>query len=286
MSNKLVFTTPCSFNHEEFGCASFGFADAPDPTDPERREFPIDLEGEAYYGMLDDILKQIPEKGKNGKWQAGIVLFANCGRENEFVHKLSEKVKCPLVGGAAAINPVNGMRGLIAGGWDVAVYMICDPKHKVTVETKNIHDNMLGMYEIEFTDPRVADSIEGEDALYWYMNRRAEYGFGENDFEHMTFSDENNVNVHLSSEGGRLVAGRDLCRNMILRCVDTNVYEELADFYNDPDAIVFGCAGLKGILEKDLNIPGTGLFMFGEVVTMKNGVSEFGNLMLTKLVVR
>lgn len=31
--------------------------------------------------------------------------------------------------------------------------------------------------------------------------------------------------------------------------------------------------------------PGAGLFMFGEVVTLE-GVSEFGNLMLSKLIIR
>ena len=63
------------------------------------------------------------------------------------------------------------------------------------------------------------------------------------------------------------------------------VLPRMRAFYDDKDAVIFGCAGLKGILPGTLNTPGTGLFMFGEVCTA-GGVSEFGNLMLSKLRLR
>ena len=56
-------------------------------------------------------------------------------------------------------------------------------------------------------------------------------------------------------------------------------------FYDDPDAIVFGCAGLSGLLDKPLDTDSLGLFLFGEVCTV-DGVAEFGNLMLSKLIIR
>ncbi len=41
---------------------------------------------------------------------------------------------------------------------------------------------------------------------------------------------------------------------------------------------------LKGILDTDLDSPNIGLFMFGEVCTV-DGHSDFGNLMLSKLII-
>ena len=70
---------------------------------------------------------------------------------------------------------------------------------------------------------------------------------------------------------------------MYLRYVqEEKVQERMRAFYDDRDAIIFGCAGLKGILKEALHTEGIGLFMFGEVCT-KGEVSEFGNLMLSKI---
>ena len=60
------------------------------------------------------------------------------------------------------------------------------------------------------------------------------------------------------------------------------VLPRMQAFYDDPDALIFGCAGLKGILPAELHSPGLGLFLFGEVCTV-NDQAEFGNLMLSKL---
>lgn len=96
-------------------------------------------------------------------------------------------------------------------------------------------------------------------------------------------SDENNVNAHLSKPEDRIKSGRDLCETMILRYVDhARVYETIRGFYDDPEAIVFGCAGLSGILDKPLDTTSLGLFLFGEVC-MADDRAEFGNLMLSKL---
>ena len=56
----------------------------------------------------------------------------------------------------------------------------------------------------------------------------------------------------------------------------------MRSFYDDEDAIVFGCAGLSGLLDKPLDTKSLGLFLFGEVCTVGNR-AEFGNLMLSKL---
>jgi Asp/Glu/hydantoin racemase len=81
-------------------------------------------------------------------------------------------------------------------------------------------------------------------------------------------------------------SGRDVHEKMVLRRVaHEKVYDAMQAFYNDKDAIVFGCAGLSGLLDKPLENDSMGLFLFGEVCTV-DGIAEFGNLMLSKLVIK
>lgn len=282
----IHFATPGIYKTDGFGCASFGFAGSPDPQKDAVREWKEEINGQVYSGMLEDVLEEIPAEGPFGRWQGGIVLFGNCGGENEFIHKLYEKTGCAYTGGAAAFDSSEGKTGLISGDGQVAVFMISDPSYDISIESENIHSNILGTHKIGFKDPRVFETIDGEDAVSWFVNKREEFGFDASDFEHMTFSDMNNVNCHTSMSDGKLVSGRDLCEEMILRYVKKgDVYPKMNAFYNDDEAVIFGCAGLKGILEQDIMLDSKGMFMFGEVAAM-NGIPEFGNLMLSKIIIR
>ena len=277
---KLTFTTPCAFADNALA-ATFGFSGAPAPDAATQRTAAIELEGVLLTGTYEEILTAIDDTPN----QAGIVLPGNAGGENDFIHALQEKAKCHLTGGAAAIDPVSGKAGLIAGGGQAAVFLVRDERYDVKVVSENIHDVILGECKIEMDGKRTFKTINGEDALTWYNAQRAKYGIGENDFEHLTFSDTLGVNAHTSLNNGRLVAGRDLAPTMILRMVPADqVFPKMDAFYADPNALVFGCAGLKGILPKPIEGDGMGMFMFGEVCTV-DGVSEFGNLMLSKLCV-
>jgi hypothetical protein len=104
-----------------------------------------------------------------------------------------------------------------------------------------------------------------------------------------TGADKRRIGYFESSDGGTLFLDEiggislNLQSKMLLRYVPQNlVRDRMARFYDDPAAIIFGCAGLKGLLEEPLESPGPGLFLYGEVCTA-NGVSQFGNLMLSKL---
>lgn len=276
---KLTFTTPCAFDSHALA-ASFGFAGAPDPEAKTIRTSDIEPEGVLLTGTYEEILSALDGTPN----QAGIVVLGNCGGENDFIRALQAKAGCPLTGGAAAIDPVTGRSGLIAGGGQAAVFLIRDPRYRVEVVSENIHTTLLGTHHIEFDEGRLFKTIDGQDALTWYNARRAELGIPLGDFEHLTFSDPQGVNAHTFLRDGRLAAGRDLCDTMILRLVKPEqVYPRMAAFYSDPTALVFGCAGLKGILPQPIPGGGTGLFMFGEVCTVA-GVSQFGNLMLSKLI--
>ena len=106
---KMIFYTPVCGRADGFGAASFGFAGAEDETALNKVVCPFDIEGMVVSGKYTECLKNIPD----GKWQAGIVLLGNAGNENEFIKALAEKTGTPLVGGAAAINPITGEKGIV-----------------------------------------------------------------------------------------------------------------------------------------------------------------------------
>ena len=276
---KIEFYTPSYGVTDNFGAATFGFVGAEDETTKEIIHFDADLNGVMICGTYKECLDNIPE----GIWDVGIVLLGNKGDENAFIDALSKKVNAPLVGGGAAINPISGESGLISGGAEAAIFLISDENYKFETYFENIHKDILSEHEISFSNPRVIDKIDGIDACIWLKEKKAELGVLESDFEHLTLSDMNGINAHLSLVDGKICSGRDVTSKMQLRYVaEKDVWDRMAAFYNDKDAIVFGCAGLKGILPKKLGTQGIGLFMFGEVCTTAS-VSEFGNLMLSKL---
>lgn len=276
---KIEFYTPSYGVTKNFGAATFGFVGAEDETKKAIISHSADVNGVMICGTYEECLEKIPE----GTWDVGIVFLGNSGNENWFVHALSKKINAPLVGGGAAINPTTGESGLITASSQAAVLLIADDNYNFEVCYKNIHEDILGEHEITFSNPRVIDKIDGVEAGAWLKEKKAALGLSENDFEHLTFSDMNGINAHLSCVDGKICSGRDVAPKMQLRYVaEKDVWDRMHAFYNDKDAIVFGCAGLKGILPEKLGTEGIGLFMFGEVCTT-DSVSEFGNLMLSKL---
>ena len=275
---KIEFYTPSHGVTEEFGGASLGFAGAEDANVSNKITCPFDINGVMVSGSYEDCLKNIPE----AKYQAGIVLLGNAGNENQFIRSLADKVKAPLVGGSAATNSVTGESALILGRGEAAVFMINDDRYEVEAVSQNIHYDILSKHTISFSQ-RWIDTIDGCEAKKWLEDKKAELGVSEDDFEHLTFADEHGINVHLSVVDGRIFSGRDLAETLYLRYVPHGeVQKRIQAFYDDKDAVVFGCAGLKGILDTGLCSKGTGLFMFGEVCTV-DGYSDFGNLMLSKI---
>ena len=273
---NLTFFTPSALDpSQEFGAASFGFVGAEDPSAANCKQSPMEIDGTILHGSYEEILAALPK----GDFQAGIVLLGNAGGENEFIRTLSSRLCIPLTGGAAAFTDESG---LICGGGQAAVALLRDPGYDIRVVSENIH-TPLSRHTIGFTDPRQIDTIDGENALSWYTEKRKELGLSEEDFEHLTLTDPWGINAHLSVAEGRLCSGRDVEAEMELRYVAPDaVYPKMQAFYDDPSAIIFGCAGLKGILPRNLTTRGLGLFMFGEVCTIGSH-SDFGNLMLSKL---
>lgn len=279
---KLVFTTTGCWNSANgFGCASLGLAGKCGNDVDMRAAWADELGGIVLTGTYDDVLQAT--EAVRDPVHAAIVLFGNAGGENAFLRRFREFFTCPTVGGGAAIDGATGRSGLITGEGQVAVFLITDDRYTYTAYTQCIHENILERCTLTLRDSRTIRTINGVDAITFLTNKKRELGLQDTDFEHLTLSDERNVNAHLSCVDGVIKSGRDLQETMLLRYVDHNaVYGTMRAFYDDPDAIIFGCAGLSGLLDQPLDTNSLGLFLFGEVCTV-DGIPEFGNLMLSKL---
>lgn len=279
---KMTFTTTVGWDMANgFGCASLGLAGICDNSKACAVEYPVALDGIVLTGAYSDILAQLERC--SARIYAAIVLFGNAGGENLFIQKLQGKISCPIVGGGAAIDPKTGHSALLTGGGNAAVFLITDNRYTYQTDTLCIHNNILEVCNLELDDPRTISKINGYNAAEFLAKKRKSLGLGETDFEHLTLSDLNHVNAHLSLVNGRVKSGRDLQNVMLLRYVaHDEVYKSMRNFYDDPNAIVFGCAGLSGLLEQPLQTNSLGLFLFGEVCTTSTTI-EFGNLMLSKL---
>ena len=279
---KLLFTTTGCWNRADgFGCASLGLAGKCSNDISMQAVWPDELDGIVLTGTYDEVLQhaeavQVPV-------YAAIVLFGNAGGENTFLCRFKELFSCPTVGGGAAIDATTGRSALITGGGEVAVFLITDNRYTYTAYTQCIHEHVLERCTLTLQDSRTIQAINGVSAADFLTSKKRELGLLDTDFEHLTLSDERNVNAHLSCVDGVIKSGRDLQETMLLRYVDhSHVYDTMRAFYDDSDAIIFGCAGLSGLLDKPLDTDSLGLFLFGEVCTV-DGIPEFGNLMLSKL---
>ena len=279
---KLVFTTTGSWTSADgFGCASLGLAGKCENDIPMVVSWPDELEGTVLTGAYEEVLSRI--SAFSDPVFAAIVLFGNAGGENQFLKDVQQYLTCPIVGGGAAIDPVTNSSALITANGEVAIFLITDNRFTYRCETKCIHDHILQSCTLVLDDPRTIRFINGQDAVQFLAESKYKLNIPQTDFEHLTLSDERNINAHLSLVDGKIKSGRDLHEKMLLRYVSQDaVYEAIRTFYDDRNAIIFGCAGLSGLLEKPLDTDSLGLFLFGEVCTVGN-TAEFGNLMLSKL---
>ena len=277
---KLRFTLPGNWADEAgFGCASLGLPGVNSNT----TVFSQPLKGIVLTGGYEDVLHQVETTEKLNSIQVAVVLFGNAGGENDFLRQLRQLLRCPMVGGGAAIDSTTGRAALLTGGSAVAVFLITDDRYRFETQTQCIHADKLEDCVLTLADPRTILTINGVDGATYLAEKKRILGLPETDFEHVTLTDMHGINAHLSKPGDQIKSGRDLQEKMQLRYVPhEKVYDRIRAFYDDPDAIVFGCAGLGGILDGPLDTPSLGLLLFGEVCTAGDHV-EFGNLMLSKL---
>ena len=284
---NLCFTTTSAWDLSTgFGCASLGLPGVCDNREKKILTRQIPAESVTLTGSYEEILAGAKAVAETETVYAAIVVFGNAGGENAFLADLYKIIPCPMVGGGAAIDGESGRKGLIPGGGEGAVLLFTDSRFTYETQAQCIHDHIIKLCQLTTANPRTILTIDGEAAADFLARRKAELGLKAEDFEHLTLSDMNDVNAHLSCVDGAIKSGRDVHEQMKLRYVEhKDVYETMRAFYDDEDAVVFGCAGLSGLLDQPLDTKSLGLFLFGEVCTV-NGKPEFGNLMLSKLKIR
>lgn len=265
-----------------FGSRSLGF-----PGESSSfKEFNLldrNVEGKAFWGSYEECCKFAQDEEQEVK--AAIWFTDDPGNENAWVQNLTEILHCPIVGGGAVRDGGKTGEGLAVGSGQTGIFFVTDEKIKVHTEIKNIHENILEECILELEDARTVLKINGIDAAEYLNEKKKQLGFAETDFEHITLSTPQNINAHLSNDHGVIRSGRDLEEKMILRYVTPERTQELVEqFYQSSGAnsIIFGCAGLKGILDHDFTCDGVGAFLYGEYCSF-SGKNDFGNLMLSRI---
>jgi hypothetical protein len=285
--HRVGFFTPDKRIKEDFfGSATFGIVNKGISEIYANKDifFFEQIEGIKLTGKYSDVLEDMKLAIQQYEIFAAIVLFGNSGNENEFIDTLNNLLECPIVGGGAAVDLRTNQTALLNEvGAQVSVLLITDEEYRIDVSFKNIHNKVISEHRLSFEDKRVLKKIDGADAAEWLENKKLQLGFNTNDYEHITFATKSGINAHLSFSDGLVKSGRDLHEIMDLRIVNKrDVLSQIQDFYHDDHAIVFGCAGLRGILPSPITSNSIGLFMFGEVC-YADGRADFGNLMLSKI---
>lgn len=282
-TKSIAFYTPDYKGRPDFfGCASLAIAGPKTERSNALRRFPIEPEAIEISGSYETCLREAQQVAGEERVRACIALTGNAGNENAFCRSVYSVLRCPVVGGGAAIDAASATAGLIALGGEANLLLITDDRFTIEVDCRNIH-SVLSCHEMKLGDVRTLLEIDGKKAVDWLAGKRAELGLASSDWEHLTCSDLNGINAHLSLQKNRIKSGRDLERTMALRYVgQADVFGAVQSFYEDQNAIVFGCAGLLGLLEREIKTEALGLFMFGEIC-YRNAQVDFGNLMLSKI---
>ena len=224
--------------------------------------------------------------------QAAIILFSRGTGVEHFLERWQELFpKIPAAGGAAARGAGQEHGELLPPAEDVAVLLLTDGPWQA--ETLNAHD-AGPTWEFQADGPRTLARLrqssygEWEPAAAVFRALQTGSGRGKEDCETITLSDSKGRNLHCSIAGDSLQTGADLPADGKLQLRTTSraaVAEKIRRFCAEPDALVFGCAGLRGLLETPFETGARSLagFMFGELVTLA-GRPQFGNLMATRLI--
>ena len=279
----------CQENKTDFSCMTYGFSDTSILTN-QCRIWSEEFEGVISSGTYEDCIDTLQQYTSLAR--AVIVFVTGCGKEDTFIAKLSKLVKCPIVGGTAAASENAKASRLYhitneKPAEEAAIFIITDNRFEFEAKFENIHAEILEEVMLELSSPRRVRKINGIPASDFMKRQKRKLGIPETDCEHMTLCTMEHVNAHMNYDDGEQIGfGRDMKEKMLLCYAEpASVQKKIEDFFNDEHAIVFGCAGLRSILDHPFNSNTLGAFLFGEIMTV-NGHGEFGNLMLSKLVVK
>jgi len=294
---RFTFWTPGNAPADDghtFGCAAHGFARAgvwQEPGEPAAGIWPRSLPGEAVAGAYEQVWAQLDRIA----WRpaAAVILFSQARGIESFLNRWQARFPgVPVAGGGAALGAGQTVGEILPAAADVAVLLIRDGQWRV--DALNVHDRIGRLFAFRADGPRTITHLREDKNGDWlaaatvFRDLQAGDGRGETDCESLTLCDKAGRNIHCRFDGEVLHTGADLPADGRLECRVVSRAEaaaRLAEFCAVPNALVFGCAGLRSLLDAPLPVaPGTLVgFMFGELVTLV-GRPQFGNLMAARLV--
>jgi hypothetical protein len=292
MSNKR-FSFYTESNGALMGCSSFGFSTKDrwiSPTEKGCAIWDHELPGEVISGSYENVIQSLSTL--SFPLQLGIVLYKRPAGFEDFLSRVvHQHPGASFIGGGAAI--IDGMQEGAVSPDGADVWVFASSTKNFRIEKQNIFEALNIVVEIKPHSSRSIDQIrevpdgKWRDAVTYFREKQAEYKLSENNFENLCFCDKNRRNLHSSISDGKFFVGANLPVDNLLylnyiSC--DKATEKLADFFNDQDSLIFGCAGIRSLIQKPVFVGERSLagFMFGEVVTCGEK-AELGNLMLVKL---
>lgn len=292
---KISFWTPGNMPKDDgrtFGCASYGICANKNWINPEESAVAIwehQPEGIVLSGTYNDILEAL--KSIEVKPKAAIALFSKTTGIEDFIESFSIiKEGVPVLGGMAVPADNQALGEVLPKAEDAALFLITEDGF--VVESCNIHIDTEERVKIKRSGKRNITEIKASDeewqeSLKFFKSRQQLRGMGDGDFETLTFSDTNGRNLHCSAADNSLKVGADLPEEDILVIRETSRKdgtESMASFLSAKNTLVCGCAGLRSLLDKELQTGNNSLagFLYGEAVTIDQK-PVFGNLMMARL---
>jgi hypothetical protein len=278
---------------EVYGCSSHGFSNENTcitPTTEGNIAWSHQLPGEVLNGTYQSVLDSLI--GLPFVPKVCIVLYKKAEGFEYFLTQVGNIFpNTSFIGGGASF--VNGLEEgeLIPEAEDVCVFAVSGDNYKV--DTLNIYEDTNIQVEFEAASKREITKIkelpdgEWETATSFYKRKQIEFGIASNVFENLCFCDKNRRNLHCSISDDTLFVGANLPDKKILTLnyiSHKKAVEKLKIFIDDTDSLIFGCAGIRSLINENVFTGNKSLagFMFGEIVKCGEKV-ELGNLMLTKL---
>jgi len=269
-----------------FGCGSLGGITAERSYAPYEDALMVwkeGVSGTVVCGGAEDCLRELAEW--EGSASLAIILLAQGAGAEDFLARFHEILpETQIAGGVSACLP--GERGeLLPENGDVSILLMEGDCYKPIAQ--NILRDTGRRFAIQTgAHPRDISALmtgggSCHSALADWRELQLEYGVPCENFECLTLSNPDGVNIHMHTEDKRLLSGAN-CREDVRYTLRFATHGDIDDgaqaFAKRPGSLIFGCAGLKGAMRRLPSVPPGNLavFLFGEIA-----FGQFGNLMMT-----
>jgi hypothetical protein len=247
------------------------------------------VRGAVLAGTYADVLSELGRL--TAPPTAVIILFTQATGMEAFLDAWQARFPgVPVIGGGAARQAGEDRGAVLPPAGEVTVLLVQEGAWRV--DSLNVHEPVGEVVDCRTSGPRTITHVRDsagtwEPAAPWFRAWQALYDLEPVDCEALTVSDLSGRNLHVTVDGACLHTGADLPadgRLQTRQVARADVATRLTAFCAEPGALVFGCAGLRSLLDAPLPVaPGTLVgFLFGEVV-MLDGRAQFGNLMAARL---